>query len=60
MGPLRVRLVEASYDGAWELPVTGAVDAPAAVLVRPDGHVAWVGQGTDEGLEEALTRWFGP
>ena len=55
----RVRLVEASYDGAWDLPVVGAVDAPAAVLVRPDGHVAWVGHGTDAGLEEALTRWFG-
>ena len=56
----RVRLVEASYDGAWELPVVGAVDAPAAVLVRPDGHVAWVGRGTDAGLEDALARWFGP
>ena len=56
----RVRLVEASYDGAWELPVVGVVDAPAAVLVRPDGHVAWVGQGRDAGLEGALTHWFGP
>jgi 3-(3-hydroxy-phenyl)propionate hydroxylase len=56
----RVRLVEASCDGAWELPVIGIVDAPAAVLVRPDGHVAWVGQGTDGGLEDALTHWFGP
>ena len=56
----RVRLVDASYGGAWELPVVGAVDAPSAVLVRPDGHVAWVGQGTDAGLEDALTRWFGP
>ncbi len=55
----RVRLVEASYDGAWELPVIGAVDAPTAVLVRPDGHVAWVGGGTAAGLGEALTRWFG-
>jgi flavin-dependent dehydrogenase len=56
----RVRLVDASYEGAWELPVIGAVDAPAAVLIRPDGHVAWVGDGTDAGLEEALSRWFGP
>ncbi len=56
----RVRLVDASYEGAWELPVVGAVAAPAAVLIRPDGHVAWVGDGTRVGLEEALTRWFGP
>ena len=55
----RVRLVEASYDGPWELPVIGAVQAPVAVLVRPDGQVAWVGDGTESGLEEALTRWFG-
>ena len=55
----RVQLVEASYDGAWELPVIGAVEAPAAVLIRPDGHVAWVGDGTPAGLEGALTRWFG-
>jgi hypothetical protein len=56
----RVRLVEASYEGVWELPVIGAVEAPVAVLIRPDGHVAWVGDGTPAGLEEALTRWFGP
>ena len=45
---------------SWELPVVGPVRAPTAVLVRPDGHVAWVGQGTIGGLEEALARWFGP
>jgi hypothetical protein len=56
----RVRAVDASYDGRWELPVVGDVPPPAAVLVRPDGHVAWVGDGTASGLEEALTRWFGP
>jgi 3-(3-hydroxy-phenyl)propionate hydroxylase len=55
----RVQLVDASYDGPWELPVVGLVDAPVAVLVRPDGHVAWVGDGTAAGLEEALTTWFG-
>jgi 3-(3-hydroxy-phenyl)propionate hydroxylase len=55
----RVQLVDASYDGAWELPVIGAVSAPEAVLIRPDGHVAWVGEGTQSGLEDALTRWFG-
>jgi 3-(3-hydroxy-phenyl)propionate hydroxylase len=55
----RVQLVDASYAGTWELPVLGEVGAPSAVLVRPDGHVAWVGDGTDAGLREALTRWFG-
>jgi 3-(3-hydroxy-phenyl)propionate hydroxylase len=56
----RVQSIRASYDGAWELPVIGKVDAPKAVLVRPDGHVAWVGMDDDAGLSEALTRWFGP
>ena len=56
----RVQLVDASYDGAWELPVIGVVTAPEAVLIRPDGHVAWVGEGTRSGLEDALTVWFGP
>jgi 3-(3-hydroxy-phenyl)propionate hydroxylase len=54
-----VQLVAASYDGTWELPVLGEVGAPTAVLVRPDGHVAWVGEGTAAGLLEALTTWFG-
>ncbi len=56
----RVRLLDAEYTGAWELPVLGAVPAPGAVLIRPDGYVAWVGDGTDRGLAEALARWFGP
>src|ERR1700686_136599 len=56
----RVQLVDASYAGTWELPVLGEVGAPSAVLVRPDGHVAWVGDGTHQGLPEALTTWFGP
>lgn len=56
----RVQLVDASYDGAWELPVIGAVTAPEAVLIRPDGHVAWVAGPNRSGLEEALTAWFGP
>jgi aromatic ring hydroxylase-like protein len=56
----RVQLVDASYAGIWELPVLGEVTAPSAVLVRPDGHVAWVGEGTDVALRDALTTWFGP
>jgi 2-polyprenyl-6-methoxyphenol hydroxylase-like FAD-dependent oxidoreductase len=55
----QVQLIEAEYVGVWELPVVGAVTAPAAVLIRPDGHVAWVGDGTDTGLRDALTTWFG-
>jgi 2-polyprenyl-6-methoxyphenol hydroxylase-like FAD-dependent oxidoreductase len=55
----RVRSVDATYDGAWELPVLGEVAAPPAVLVRPDGHVAWVGELTDPGLPGALTTWCG-
>jgi 3-(3-hydroxy-phenyl)propionate hydroxylase len=55
----RVRRVDATYTGPWELPVLGTVAAPTAVLIRPDGHVAWVGEGTDEGLRDALTTWFG-
>jgi hypothetical protein len=55
----RVELVDAEYDGDWELPVLGHVAAPAAVLIRPDGYVAWVGDGTDTGLRDALTTWFG-
>jgi 3-(3-hydroxy-phenyl)propionate hydroxylase len=55
----RVQFVEARYEGVWELPVLGEVPAPVAVLVRPDGHVAWVGDGTDTGLSDALGTWFG-
>jgi 3-(3-hydroxy-phenyl)propionate hydroxylase len=56
----RVQRLDARYAGVWELPVLGAVAAPSAVLIRPDGHVAWAGAGTDEGLRDALTTWFGP
>ncbi len=56
----RVMLLDARYEGIWDLPVIGTVPAPTAVLVRPDGHVAWVGDGNDDGLAEALTTWFGP
>jgi 2-polyprenyl-6-methoxyphenol hydroxylase-like FAD-dependent oxidoreductase len=56
----RVQRIDASYGGTWELPVLGVVSAPDAVLVRPDGYVAWVGDGSDAGLEDALATWFGP
>jgi 3-(3-hydroxy-phenyl)propionate hydroxylase len=56
----RVQLIDAEYAGTWELPALGAVVAPAAALVRPDGYVAWVGDGTDTGLRDALSTWFGP
>jgi 2-polyprenyl-6-methoxyphenol hydroxylase-like FAD-dependent oxidoreductase len=55
----RVQLVDAKYTGAWELPALGPVAAPSAVLIRPDGYVAWVGEQTQVGLAEALTTWFG-
>jgi len=55
----RVRLIDAKYDGPWDLPVLGAVTAPTALLIRPDGHVAWVGDRHTPGLPEALTTWFG-
>jgi 2-polyprenyl-6-methoxyphenol hydroxylase-like FAD-dependent oxidoreductase len=55
----RVQLIDARYDGAWELPVVGAVTAPGAVLIRPDGYVAWAGDANHVGLVDALTIWFG-
>ena len=56
--------MDAEYDGAWELPAQGAVSAPGAVLIRPDGYAAWVGKPGQvkegqTGLVEALTKWFG-
>ncbi|HEX5622335.1 MAG TPA: FAD-dependent monooxygenase [Solirubrobacteraceae bacterium] len=56
----RVQRIDATYEGEWELPVLGVVDPPTAVLVRPDGYVAWVGEGTTAGLTDALGTWFGP
>jgi len=56
----RVRSIDAKYVGPWELPALGAVHAPTAVLIRPDGYVAWVGEVTQPGLADALTTWFGP
>jgi 2-polyprenyl-6-methoxyphenol hydroxylase-like FAD-dependent oxidoreductase len=56
----RVQLIDAKYVGTWELPAIGTVTAPTAVLIRPDGYVAWVGDLTQLGLTDALTTWFGP
>jgi 2-polyprenyl-6-methoxyphenol hydroxylase-like FAD-dependent oxidoreductase len=56
----RVQLIDAKYVGTWELPALGAVTAPTAVLIRPDGYVAWVGDLTQPGLADALSTWFGP
>jgi flavin-dependent dehydrogenase len=56
----RVQLIDAEYAGMWELPAIGRVTAPTAVLIRPDGYVAWVGDLTQAGLIDALTTWFGP
>jgi 3-(3-hydroxy-phenyl)propionate hydroxylase len=55
----RVRFFEAKHGGVWELPVLGEVAAPPAVLIRPDGHVAWAGDLADPELPRALATWFG-
>jgi hypothetical protein len=55
----RVQLIDAEYLGTWELPALGEIAAPTAVLIRPDGYVAWVGDRTHLGLTNALTTWFG-
>ncbi|HEV7356838.1 MAG TPA: hypothetical protein VGN99_02510 [Steroidobacteraceae bacterium] len=51
--------MDARCVDTWELPALGAVAAPKAVLIRPDGYVAWVGDATQLGLVDALTTWFG-
>lgn len=40
---------------------SGALADVEAVLVRPDGYIAWIGSGESgvTGLPDALTRWFG-
>ncbi|WP_066586159.1 FAD-dependent monooxygenase [Cellulomonas timonensis] len=57
--PDRVQWVDATHDGEWELPVIGQVPAPMAVLIRPDGHVAWAGDLADPELPRVLGTWFG-
>jgi 3-(3-hydroxy-phenyl)propionate hydroxylase len=54
----RIRLVDADYEGVWEVPVLGEIAAPPAVLIRPDGHVAWAGDAGDPELSKALATWF--
>jgi 3-(3-hydroxy-phenyl)propionate hydroxylase len=56
----RVRLIDAEVKGAWELPAVGMVPSPGAVLIRPDGYVAWVGDQAQRALAATLTTWFGP
>ena len=56
----RVQLIDTKYVGPWELPALGTVTPPSAILIRPDGYVAWVGDRTQAGLADALTNWFGP
>jgi 3-(3-hydroxy-phenyl)propionate hydroxylase len=55
----RVRVVDARCASPWDLPAIGEVTSPTALLIRPDGHVAWVGEPDDASLPEALTTWFG-
>ncbi|PWI09315.1 hypothetical protein DIZ27_18590 [Streptomyces sp. NWU339] len=60
----RVDLVEArSEDDHWPVPAIGEIPAPTALLIRPDGHVAWAtadGAPDASALRTALTTWFGP
>ncbi|WTY77707.1 FAD-dependent monooxygenase [Streptomyces phaeochromogenes] len=61
----RVDLVEArSEDDHWPVPAIGEIPAPAALLIRPDGHVAWAsaagGAPDTSALQTALATWFGP
>ncbi|WP_027659904.1 FAD-dependent monooxygenase [Salinispora fenicalii] len=51
--PEWVRVVRAKADGDEVLP------GVSMLLLRPDGHVAWVDDGT-EPIEKALDQWFRP
>jgi 3-(3-hydroxy-phenyl)propionate hydroxylase len=56
---LALAQVDIVYGGPWELPVLGPISAAGAPVIRPDGYVAWVGDGRDTGFRDALTTWFG-
>jgi 3-(3-hydroxy-phenyl)propionate hydroxylase len=56
----QVVVVDAKYDGVWDIPAFGVVGNPTSVLVRPDGHVAWAGSDGEPELVGSLNRWFGP
>jgi aromatic ring hydroxylase-like protein len=55
-GEVRKRMIAQTR---FRLFARGTVTAPDAVLIRPDGYVAWVGDLTQLGLADALTSWFG-
>ncbi|MER8073222.1 FAD-dependent monooxygenase [Streptomyces sp. NPDC094034] len=54
----RVDVVTAAARGAAS--PGGAPDGASAVLLRPDGHIAWIAPGSHHDLPMALERWFGP
>jgi hypothetical protein len=59
LGDHVVRVAADSAVRRWRLPVIGWVPVPAALLIRPDGHVAWASQdGSTAGLEQAA-EWIG-
>ena len=58
----RIDVVAArSLSESWPVPGDGSVPVPSAVLIRPDGYVAWVDDGIHDvgALQEILTKWFG-
>ncbi|MBX7550216.1 FAD-dependent monooxygenase [Streptomyces sp. NPDC004232] len=53
----RVDIVTATPD---PVPADSPLAGTGAVLLRPDGYVAWVAPGSHRDLRSSLTRWFGP